>query len=103
MTLIEDQLTDPALTVCRLAEQVGLSQRHFSRRFLQYAGGSPKRTILRMRIELACDLMQSNSNMEIKQVSADCGFADPYHFSTQFKRHTGLPPSQYRQNLAESA
>ncbi len=93
---LEAQLTDPGLTVGALAAQVGLSQRHFTRRFRQHAGITPKRMILRRRIELACELLCHHPGMPVREVSAACGFEDPYHFSTQFKRHTGVPPSTYR-------
>lgn len=96
MARLEAQLTDATLTVGQLARQAGLSQRHFTRRFQQHAGTTPKRVILRRRIEIACDLLRRAPSMAVRDVSGACGFIDPYHFSAQFKRHTGVSPSTYR-------
>jgi len=37
-----------------------------------------------------------NGNLSIKEVAYKLGFTEPAHFSTFFKKHTGLTPVQYR-------
>ena len=36
---------------------------------------------------------------EIKEIASDWGFCDTSHFSGAFKRHFGIPPSQYRRQV----
>ena len=38
-----------------------------------------------------------HTELAIKEIAYRLGFADPAHFSTYFKKHTGLTPQQYRQ------
>lgn len=32
----------------------------------------------------------------IKEIARQCGYRDPYFFSKDFKKLTGLPPTDYR-------
>jgi len=43
----------------------------------------------------ACHLLVS-TDLPISDISLQTGFYDQSHFSNQFVRHRGLPPSQYR-------
>ncbi|MGA8657760.1 MAG: helix-turn-helix transcriptional regulator [Chthoniobacterales bacterium] len=78
-----------------LARLSGLSELHFYRRFRKATGSSPIDWLRRERINHACRrLLQSND--PIKQVAEQVGYNDPFFFSRDFKRYTGLPPSEYR-------
>lgn len=56
---------------------------------------SPMHAFMKCKIERA-HLLLRESTMTVKEIGSQLGFDDPYHFSKVFKRHTGLPPSQYR-------
>jgi AraC-like DNA-binding protein len=42
------------------------------------------------------------TDLPISDISLQTGFYDQSHFSNQFVRHRGLPPSQYRTKYAQS-
>ncbi len=78
-----------------LARLSGLSEPHFYRRFRQVTGSSPIDWLRRERINHARRrLLQSND--PIKQVAEQVGYNDAFFFSRDFKRYTGLAPSEYR-------
>src|SRR5258708_32555350 len=73
----------------------GLSEPDFDRRFRQVTGSSPIDWLRRERINHARRrLLQSND--PIKQVAEQVGYNDAFFFSRDFKRYTGLAPSEYR-------
>ncbi|MEO0835383.1 MAG: AraC family transcriptional regulator [Cyanobacteria bacterium J06642_3] len=41
----------------------------------------------------------SRSPISIQEVSSQLGFKEPGHFSRYFKKHTGISPSMFRENL----
>ncbi len=48
----------------------------------------------------ACHLLVT-TDLPISDISLQTGFYDQSHFSNQFVRHRGLPPSQYRTKYAQ--
>lgn len=92
---IEDNLASHELTVNDLAEQVHLSETHFRRLFHQVFGTSPVQFIRKRRIDRACALLRS-SDMPIKQIAENCGFADDAFFSRVFHHFVGNSPAAYR-------
>ncbi len=36
------------------------------------------------------------SRLSVKEIAYQLGFTDPYYFSKQFKKHSGMPPNVYR-------
>lgn len=57
--------------------------------------------IASMRIETATQLLRDPS-LTIQQVAARMAFADQSSFGKFFKRHTGISPLKYRQNLRKT-
>ena len=51
---------------------------------------------MRRKMHLAAELLQQ-PDILVKQVAAQLGFADPFHFSRTFKRVFGLSPDAFRQ------
>lgn len=70
---------------------------HFHRRFKQLTGASPMGWVRQERINAAKYLL-SNSSQKISWVGRRCGYPDPYHFSREFTRLTGMTPSQFRRS-----
>ena len=82
----------------RLAELSGLvhmSPYHFARRFKQSTGVSPHRFLVQRRIEQARTLLAAES-LSIAEIARSVGFRTPSHFTTTFRRVTGITPSGYR-------
>ena len=86
--------------VTDLAQLSGLSQPHFYRRFKLATGSSPIDWLRRERINHARRRLLESSD-PIKQIAEQVGYNDPFFFSRDFKRYTGVSPSAYRrQQLA---
>ncbi|HEX8196565.1 MAG TPA: helix-turn-helix domain-containing protein [Pyrinomonadaceae bacterium] len=94
LDLINSDLSaDLSLTI--LAETVGLSEYHFLRLFKQSTGVTPHQYILRQRIERAKQLLLK-TEMSVTEIAYFLGFASPAHFAQQFRRQTGVAPSELR-------
>src|SRR5437762_10498474 len=66
---------DAPLTVEDLAEQAGMSSRHFTRAFIAETGTTPSKAVERLRIEVAGQPAQSSSEA-IERVAQLTGFRD---------------------------
>ena len=101
--LIQD-LLDTTFTqntkTAAMADKLGLSERHFKRRFKQATGESPLNYIQGLRIQLAKDQLESTLN-SFESISYQVGYEDIHFFRKLFKRQTGLTPSQYRSRFGQ--
>lgn len=86
---------DQPLTVERLAEEAGMSSRHFARAFVAETGMTPSKAIERLRIEVARQAVQSGSEA-IERVAQSTGFGDPERMRRAFIRAFGQPPQALR-------
>jgi transcriptional regulator GlxA family with amidase domain len=86
---------DAPLTVEDLAEQAGMSSRHFTRAFIAETGSTPSKAVERLRIEVARQRVQSSSEA-IERVAHSTGFRDPERMRRAFIRAFGQPPQSLR-------
>ena len=86
---------DAPLTVEDLAEQAGMSSRHFARAFIAETGTTPSKAVERLRIEVARQRVQSSSEA-IERVARTTGFRDPERMRRAFIRAFGQPPQSLR-------
>jgi transcriptional regulator GlxA family with amidase domain len=86
---------DAPLTVEDLAEQAGMSSRHFARAFIAETGTTPSKAVERLRIEVARQRVQSSSDA-IERVAQTTGFRDPERMRRAFIRAFGQPPQSLR-------
>ena len=77
-----------------------MSPASFCRFFKSKTGKTLKNYIMDMRIGYACKLL-SLDNMNISQISTECGFDTISHFNKSFKKNTGFTPTEYRRMLAD--
>ncbi len=82
-------------TVASLSRMAGLSATHFSRLFKDAFGTSPIDWLRRERISQAKRRLVDTSD-DIKEIAEQVGYNDRYFFSKDFKKHTGLTPTQFR-------
>jgi AraC-like DNA-binding protein len=92
---IESHLSSHEITVADLSRQVFISETHFRRVFHKVFGMSPVQFIRQRRIERACTLLRT-TDIPIKQLAQDCGFAEDAFFSRVFHRLVGTSPAAYR-------
>lgn len=82
-------------TIDDVANVVGLSPRHFKRRFKQATGESPSRYVQQMRLEIAKTMLETSlENIEI--ITHQVGYEDSRTFRRLFKQYTSLSPREYR-------
>jgi transcriptional regulator GlxA family with amidase domain len=86
---------DAPLTVEDMAEQAGMSSRHFTRAFIAETGTTPSKAVERLRIEVARQRVQSSSEA-IERVAESTGFRDPERMRRAFIRAFGQPPQSLR-------
>ncbi|TDD82204.1 helix-turn-helix domain-containing protein [Actinomadura rubrisoli] len=86
---------DQPLTVAEFARIARMSERTLARRFHEIMGVTPMQWLLRQRIRLAQELLET-SDAAIEEVSRRTGFGTAATFRHQFKRVTGQSPLTYR-------
>jgi len=83
------------ITLSQLALVSGLSERQFQRVFTRIFRSGPTEHLMRVRIRAAAKrLVETNDTLA--EIAVDCGFYDQSHFTNQFRRFRGVPPSEYR-------
>ncbi len=83
------------LSLAEIAQQFGLSQRSFSRRFKLATGLRATEYWQKLRIEAAKELLAS-SNLSIQEISYHVGYQDQGHLTRLFKQKLTLTPKDYR-------
>ncbi len=83
------------LTLGALAARACVSPSRLSHLFVETVGLSPLRYRERCRIETAKALLLS-TNDPVRAIADQVGYANPYHFSTRFRRRVGRSPRAFR-------
>ena len=78
-----------------LANRLNMSYINFRRKFKDQVGLSPGAWLIKKRVERASQLLKSEE-FSVKNISEFLGYPDVYTFSKQFKKETGIAPSEYR-------
>lgn len=88
---------DPARgwTVAEMAALAHLGPAQLFRRFRAETGSTPMGWLRQERMERARHLLSASAD-SITQIAQRCGYADPFHFSRDFKRHSGQSPRSFR-------
>lgn len=91
---ISDKLGEE-LKVAEIAEEVKVSEAHFTRLFRQATGLAPHQYIMQKRIEMAKKLLVE-TEFPIARIALDSGFQSQSRFTTLFRQFTGTTPRAYR-------
>ena len=83
------------LRLVELSALVHMSPYHFARLFKRSTGLPPHRFLVRCRIDEARALL-ADRTASIAEISRSVGFRTSSHFTTTFRRITGVTPSAYR-------
>jgi len=82
-------------TVEAMADRLNMSPAHFHRICLRYAGCSPMKMLLRLRMQRAEEMLV-RYNYGLKSISEAVGYGTPFAFSNAFRRYKGVSPKEYR-------
>lgn len=79
----------------QLAHAVGRTVRSLQRLLSAWVGLSPKQLVRRFRLQEASARLTEGESIDLAGLAYSLGYADQAHFSRDFKRVVGLPPSRY--------
>ena len=85
-------------TVAQMARLAGLSTPHFAELFRQQTGSPPLTFLIRLRLQLACSILE-REEITIEETAHRVGYEDAYYFSRLFRKHLGVAPSRFREEL----
>src|SRR5690606_27848492 len=89
------QLSDPSFNLEELIADLEISRAKCYRVFKEVFQQAPSKVIQELRLQKSSYLLQKKG-LNISEVSFECGFNDPKHFSKAFKKKYGYNPRQYR-------
>lgn len=92
--IISERKSEPEFSVEELGRELGLSRSQLFRKFKSLTKHTPNEFIKIMRLKYAVELMVS-SDMNINQISLECGFSSASHFIASFKKHYNKTPKEY--------
>lgn len=84
------------ISVGRLAEHCGTSERSLLRHFRAHHGVSPLEHIQHLRVERAKALLET-THLSFDEIVERCGYNDSASFRKLFKRATAMTPGDYRE------
>lgn len=77
-----------------LAERHGCSERTLTGRFRSDMGESLHAWQIRLKCQMAEELLRSEPEITLKEIAANYGFCDEYHFGKCYKKVFGLSPKR---------
>ncbi|RNI29003.1 hybrid sensor histidine kinase/response regulator transcription factor [Rufibacter latericius] len=93
--LVEKNLQNPDLSANDIAEGLGMSRVHVYRKMKALLGYSLNDYIVNTRLKKARHLLL-NSQLNISEIAYEVGFSSPAYFSTAFKNHFNMSPSDFK-------
>jgi AraC-like DNA-binding protein len=90
---IIDQHTDQPLTIRELSRKVGINECYLKKGFKALTGKTVHDYQQSLRINKAKELLQQQGR-SVTQVANTLGYSSISHFSTAFKRVTGMKPCE---------
>lgn len=79
-----------------LSELIKIDKYRFIRSFKAQTSKTPYEYLLDLKIEKAKKMLRMN-DYSITEISMLCGFSSHSHFTSTFKKKTGMSPTKYRQ------
>lgn len=97
---IDDNLTNQALNVEMIANEMGMSNSSLYRKVKGISNLSPIDFIRIARLKKAVQMMQSGEK-QVSEIAYQVGFSSPAYFSTCFQKQYGKSPSEFMKEMKE--
>ncbi|WP_228446764.1 helix-turn-helix domain-containing protein [Chryseobacterium sp. 3008163] len=82
-----------------MVKHTGYSERHIERIFKECIGLNPKKFGNIVKLHFFLNLLKyKSSQSNITDLCYDAGYADQSHLIKEFKKYTGITPTQYLKN-----
>lgn len=92
---LEQFIDDPQTPLNEIVSTLGLSGKHLNRIFRKHVGTNPK-TVQRVhRFQQAIRVLEETGSEKWIDLALESGYYDQAHFIGDFKRFTGVTPTQY--------
>ena len=101
MKSVNEHMSEVGFNVDALAEDVGISRAQLHRKMKEITGISSGKFLRNLRMEQAARLLREG-RINVSQVADSVGYNDQAHFSTAFKSHFGMSPTEYAEKNKES-
>ncbi len=98
--IINENLSNEFLNLDLVTSKIGMSRATLYNRMIKLTGVGMNEYITQVRIEKAVELLL-HSNMTVKEISEEVGFAYPRYFSTSFKNQKGMTPSEFKKRYQQ--
>lgn len=95
---MEKNYSNVNLSLGSVCSYLCVSTSYFSTIFKSATGETFVEALTRIRMEKARGLLET-SNMKSYEVALAVGYNDPHYFSSIFKKHTGMTPTEYAKQL----
>ena len=83
-------------SIKQLVEYTGYTERHLERKFKECIGLNPKKFGNVVRLHHFLKLLKDKpQNTNLTTICYDAGFSDQSHLIKDFKKHTGITPTEY--------
>jgi AraC-like DNA-binding protein len=86
------------ITMQEIAEVVHICEKHLCRKFKMEYEIAPQQYLYGVRMKKAGELLR-RSEMSVKEISGSVGYQSQLTFSTAFKKHYGVCPTEYRKQM----
>lgn len=95
MAIVQQNLSNPDLNANDIAAGLGMSRVQVYRKVKALLGYSVNDYVINVRLKKAKHLML-HSDMNISEIAYEVGFSSPAYFSTAFKNHFEVSPSDFK-------
>ena len=92
--LIDENLSNPNLSVEELGEQIGLSRVQLYRKTKALCGYSPNELLRIARLKRAASLLASTEKT-VAEITYEVGFSSPSYFTKCYKEYFGEIPTDF--------
>ena len=96
MQKIEKGIPDPEYSIKDIESDMAMSHSKFYNKVKALTGLSGKEFLQEMRLKRAAQLIVSNPQLSVADISDMSGFSDSKYFSTCFKAKFNVPPTAYK-------
>ncbi len=100
LNILKEHLHDSSFNVEKLIALLEISSIKCYRLFKETLNQSPSDVITKLRLEKACYLLKTK-NLNISEVSFECGYNNPKYFGRLFKKNFNISPKAFKEQHTE--
>jgi AraC-like DNA-binding protein len=87
--------SDPTRPIADIADDLGISHAHLDREFTRIVGLTPRALARLLKLRRLLSELDGRKPIDWADLAAQWGWFDQGHLIRDFKRHTGVTPTQY--------